>query len=268
MAKKLAGSSRTEAHATLRSMFPQSPPFIPYGGFSPVRLEVSVRTRAFPFSQFALAPPGFPVFVGCPGVVSPLPGNPLTRSHVCDRHSPTGPSLRPAVLVSATGLSLLRPDPSVSRIPHRFCCYTMRSLRFPPSESLSLLCLVRPSAPAATSTPPGIRVLRMVAPANRGAFTPFCRVRLSGVTPKLASLRVPLTRRQSSLHAAAGALARAADQSPPALPRTGPPVYCRACPSQGLPQLKSAITTRFHHQLPRRDLHPLACQRSKAAPKK
>ena len=46
---------------------------------------------------------------------------------------------------------------------------------------------------------------------------------------------------------------------------TGPPVYGRACPSRGLPQPESAITTRPNHLLPRRDSHPLACQRSKAA---
>jgi len=49
-------------------------------------------------------------------------------------------------------------------------------------------------------------------------------------------------------------------------PPTGPPVYSRACPGQGLPRSGSAITTRPNHLLPRRDFHPLACQRTKAAP--
>src|SRR5437879_5862221 len=47
---------------------------------------------------------------------------------------------------------------------------------------------------------------------------------------------------------------------------TGPPVYGRACPSRSLPQPESAITTRPNHLLPRRDSHPLAYQRTKAAP--
>ena len=36
--------SGTGAHQTLLSTFPQSPPFIPYGGFSPIRLEVVSST--------------------------------------------------------------------------------------------------------------------------------------------------------------------------------------------------------------------------------
>ena len=48
-------------------------------------------------------------------------------------------------------------------------------------------------------------------------------------------------------------------------PPTGPPVYGRACPSRGLPQPESAITTRPNHPLPRQDLHLRARQRLKAA---
>jgi len=78
---------------------------------------------------------------------------------------------------------------------------------------------------------------------------------------------VRLSRQQVSLNVTACTLAGAADQSPPTpLAPTGPPVYSRACPSQGLPQPRSAITTRPNHLLPRRDFHPLACQRTKAAP--
>ena len=47
---------------------------------------------------------------------------------------------------------------------------------------------------------------------------------------------------------------------------TGAPVYYRACPARSLLQAKSVITTRPNHLLPRRDFHPLACQRTKAAP--
>jgi hypothetical protein len=48
-------------------------------------------------------------------------------------------------------------------------------------------------------------------------------------------------------------------------PPTRPPVYGRACPSRGLPQPGSAMTTRPNHPLPRQDLHLQACQRPKAA---
>jgi hypothetical protein len=39
----------------------------------------------------------------------------------------------------------------------------------------------------------------------------------------------------------------------------------RACLSRGLPQPRSAMTTRPNHPLPRQDLHLQACQRPKAA---
>ena len=45
-------------------------------------------------------------------------------------------------------------------------------------------------------------------------------------------------------------------------------VYGRACPSRGLPQPESAITTRPNHPLPRQDLHLQVCQRLKAAHRK
>ena len=51
-------------------------------------------------------------------------------------------------------------------------------------------------------------------------------------------------------------------------PPTRPPVYGRSCPSRGLPQPKSAMTTRPNHPLPRQDFHLQACQRPKAAHRK
>ena len=51
-------------------------------------------------------------------------------------------------------------------------------------------------------------------------------------------------------------------------PATGPPVYGRACPSQGLPRPESAITTRPNHPLPRQDFHLQVCPSLKAAHKK
>ena len=44
-------------------------------------------------------------------------------------------------------------------------------------------------------------------------------------------------------------------------------VYGRACPSRGLPQPESAITTRPNHPLPRQGLHLRARQRLRAAHK-
>jgi len=64
----------------------------------------------------------------------------------------------------------------------------------------------------------------------------------------------------------AGWLGRLASPRLRLVPPTGPPVYGRACPSQGLPGPGSAITTRPNHPLPRQDFHLQACQRPKAAP--
>jgi hypothetical protein len=87
------------------------------------------------------------------------------------------------------------------------------------------------------------------------------------VWPLTGFREVRLTRQQYSRHVAACTFARAADQSPPTPSApTGPPVYGRACPGRSLLQPESAITTRPNHLLPRRDSHPLANQRTKAAP--
>src|ERR1017187_9286503 len=72
-----------------------------------------------------------------------------------------------------------------------------------------------------------------------------------------------VSRRQSSRDVAACAYARAAVRSPQFT--TGQPVYSRACSNEGRPPSKSAMTSRLNQQLPRQDLHLLACQRTKAA---
>ena len=119
---------------------------------------------------------------------------------------------------------------------------------------------------AATPTPPTGRLHLMVHPSAMRAFVHPVGTRLFRLIPSLVSERTCLTRRQFSLNVAACTLARAADQSPPAsLTPTGPPVYSRACPGPSLLEPRSAITTRPNHLLPRRDFHPLAYQRSKAA---
>ena len=73
-------SSGTGAHATVLPMFPQSPPVIPYGGFSPIRLEAGFRrSRAFPSMGLLGFVPLSPGPTLSRGLVA-LAGNPLTVS--------------------------------------------------------------------------------------------------------------------------------------------------------------------------------------------
>ena len=120
---------------------------------------------------------------------------------------------------------------------------------------------------AATSIPLADRVHLMVHPSIIRAFTTPNTVRLfQNIPPHGLPRRTCLSGRQSSRYVAACMLVRAADPSLPVLaPPTGPPVYCRACPGQGLPCPGSAMATRPNHPLPRQDLHLQACQRPKAA---
>src|SRR5437764_13218095 len=121
-------------------MFPQSPPLIPYGGFSPIRLEDGFRrSRAFPLPvcfDFISLSPGPTLSRG----LVALAGNPLTVSlvRVCL------PSHRP---LAQRGLSfphlqtLLRPDAPVCRTP--FSLLSILAGLCPPAlpVSPSLSCL-------------------------------------------------------------------------------------------------------------------------------
>jgi hypothetical protein len=131
-----------------------------------------------------------------------------------------------------------------------------------PSLSCHALCVH-----AATPTPPTARFRLMVHPPAIGAFVYSVETRLFRTCLSLVSERghfrggsFLVMLRPARLLGRLTSPRRPLLQSP-----TGPPVYGRACPSRGLPQPESAITTRPNHLLPRRDSHPLACQGSKAA---
>ena len=144
------------------------------------------------------------------------------------------------------------------------CSYPKRSLRSRatrltfPSLPCHALCVH-----AATPTPPTVRLLLMVHPPAIRAFVLSAGTRLSRILPLTGFREGPINRGGSFLVMLRPArLLGRLDQSPPVSFQspTGPPVYGRACPSRGLPQPESAITTRPNHLLPRRDSHPLACQ--------
>ena len=121
--------------------------------------------------------------------------------------------------------------------------------------------------PCATPTPPTVRFRLMVHPPAMRAFVYSVETRLFRTCLSLVSERGHF-RGGSFLVMLRPArwLGRLTSPRRPLLQSpTGPPVYGRACPSRGLPQPESAITTRLNHLLPRRDSHPLACQGSKAA---
>src|ERR1017187_5610712 len=120
---------------------------------------------------------------------------------------------------------------------------------------------------AATPTPPTGRFPLMVHPPAMRAFVHSVGTRLFRTFLSLASERGHY--RGGSflvmLRPARWLGRLASPRWTPFQNPTGSPVYGRACSSRGLPPPKSAITTRPNHLLPRRDSHPLACQRPKAA---
>jgi hypothetical protein len=243
-------------HQVLPS-FPPPPLFMPYGGFSPVRLEASPSPSILP-SPFGMSfdaglaiHPFLAILFQASGIAGcahwPLAQRGLSCPHL---------------------QSLLRPDPPVWRTPPSLAFQlTLAGLcSCGPSASPSLLCFVTPSEHAATSTPPVVQLRVMVHPSDIRALTTPNLVRLFRKTPSLASERhgfrggsflfmLRPTRWLGLLTSPRRRLA-----SP-----TGQPVYGRACPGSGLPKPRSAITTRPNHLLPRQDSHLLACQRSKAA---
>ena len=109
-------------------MFPLPPSIIPYGGFSPVRLEANPCLTARlpgqgPPSRFAGRYALSPGSDHVQGSVS-LAAIPLQSRSVLCAGSPTGPSLPPEVIVSASVPALLRPDAPVSEAPGRFIYYS------------------------------------------------------------------------------------------------------------------------------------------------
>ena len=240
--------------------FPPPPLFIPYGGFSlstagsqpcppaPFRNLSGLRlTQELPFTRF------WPFLIQASGTAA-VPTGPWlsTVYHVraCNRYYGLirqSDELRPAWLSQHT-LAGLCPSRAVR-------------LTFP---SLSCPAL---GVHAATPTPPTVRFPLMVHPPAMGAFVYSVATRLFRTCLSLVSARghcrggsFLVRLRPARWLGRLTRPRRALLQRP-----TGPPVYGRACPSRGLPQPESAITTRLNHLLPRRDSHPLACQGSKAA---
>jgi hypothetical protein len=164
-------------HQVLPS-FPPPPLFIPYGGFSPVRLEASLSPSTLP-SPFrisfdaGLAIYPFLAFLIQASEIAGCAHRPLAqRGLSCPRLQ-----------------SLLRPDPPVWRTPPSLWIILVGLCPCGPSASPSLLCLVTPSEHAATSTPPAVRLLVMVHPSDMRALTTPNLVRLFRKTPSLASER-------------------------------------------------------------------------------
>jgi hypothetical protein len=259
------GPGRTQ----LALMFPRPPSIIPYGGFAPVRLETPPSTgnpsalrRLIPVQH----PHHRPTF--CPGVLIPSRGHRLT---VVGRRAAGGahrPLAQPGL--SSPGLqSLLRPESPVSGTPAGFVVRLIPPGLCPRgrSQSPSLLCLGTLSTPATTLTPPGTLISSDGCSISAGSLRP------SGWDSATGFSHLFLVSDGFGNGAAVFScrlrpmwwLGRLTSPRRRVAAPTGPPVYSRACPSRGLPQPESAMTTRLNHRLPRRDLHPQVCQRSKAA---
>ena len=196
-------------------MFPQPPPFIPYGGFSPVRLEASLSEQPF-------RPRGRLATLAC----SPDDRHtsrcfyPLSRPSPYSRHRSIH-RLRPQALGSAEVMLssaswLLRPDPPVSQAPVDLTpratptglCRLSACVTFP-----SLLW--SPSAHAISSTPPADGFHLMVHPSILEAFVTGLPTRLTGSVPlELASCGSLSRGSDVRLFATACTVAWAAGQPP------------------------------------------------------
>jgi hypothetical protein len=137
---------------------------------------------------------------------------------------------------------------------------------------LSTACVTFPSLPwlpcshATTSTPPADRLLLLVHPSVFRAFITGLRIRLTG-SFHFNWFRVdPFSKLKVFVCLLRPVHSHGRLTSPrPVRNRTGPSCYGGACPAQGLPCSESTIASQPNQLLLRRDLHPLACQRSKAA---
>ena len=213
-------------------MFPQPPPFIPYGGFSPVRLEASLSEQPF-------RPRGRLATLAC----SPDDRHtsrcfyPLSRPSPYSRHRSIH-RLRPQALGSAEVMLssaswLLRPDPPVSQAPVDLTpratptglCRLSACVTFP-----SLLW--SPSAHAISSTPPADGFHLMVHPSILEAFVTGLPTRLTGSVPlELASCGSLSRGSDVRLFATACTVAWAAGQPPPETPlRRASPVTAELAP--------------------------------------
>ena len=203
----------------MRSMFPQSPPFIPCGGFSPTRLEVRSST-ASPSIQRMFDPRSarqpIPAFVQA--LVAPKGAMALQLPRPEEPTSPTGPwlsavyhartckryyglmrqsdGLRPVYGLSG---SVFAPRGRPPHLPFFALKHALRPCRYPyPADCPSSL----------DGSSPGHTSLHHLRSGSAVSVDPLTGFR-----------EVCLTRQQFSRHVAACTLARAADQSPPTLSR-------------------------------------------------
>ena len=239
-------SSAPSTHS-VRWVFPSTAGSQPYHRASfrnPSRLRL---TRGLQFTRF------WPFRIQASGTAA-VPTGPWlsTVYHVRAYHRYYGLIRQPGELRPAWLPSLLWP------------VFAPRGGRSPRLPFFSLSCVLRPCRyPYPADWP----VSFDGSSTGHASLRPFCRDSAVSDMPLTGFREEPFSRRQFSRYVAACTLASAADQSPPGSFQnpTGPHVYGRACPGRGLPQPESAITTRPNHPLPRRDFHPLACQRPKAA---
>jgi hypothetical protein len=162
-------------------MFLQPPPFIPYGGFSPVRLEASLPRQILPRVFGALFDLSFVVSVVanlCPGVSILSRGHHLTVAPL-SIHRLRPQALGSSKVVLSLPSWLLRPDPPVSQAPSRLTSWLLETVFvFRPPASPSLLCFDRPSPIADTPTPSGKHALRkrvsIVIVETRATWTLIC----------------------------------------------------------------------------------------------
>ena len=243
--------------------FPLPSPFIPYGGFSPVRLEASLSAPTFRFYK-RLSAHSWSLGDRHMSRRFYPPKRPSPYSRLPSNHRLYPQALLSAEVMLSSTSPILRPDPPVSQTPPRLTVSAARC-------GLYLVCVTFPSLlwslgeHAVTLTPPAGAIRLMAHPDALRTFVAELRTRLTGLfhlnwflVGSFSKLRVHIVLRPVHLP---GLLT-----SPrPALPQNGPALLRWSLPPVESPLQRSTIATRPNHPLPRRDFHPLARQRSKAA---
>jgi len=175
-----------------------SPSKIPYGGFSPVRLQAGCQPRPSPTPVQPASAYTQPQSSVRPPRVAPR-GNPHLPVELAARPT-SGPEAlgSPAGSVVPPGHRLLWPHPRHWTSPFDFRDSSPGLCAAAPRPSASPLCSARPSLRAVSHTPAG-RAESGCWPSARASLRPLRR----GSAPALA-----VSRLQSSLHAAARSIAR------------------------------------------------------------
>jgi hypothetical protein len=239
---------------------------IPYGGFSPVRLQTGCQPRPSPHRDGLSAKPASPV--PRPTYTGPQPaarrgvtprqdaGTPVIEPKL-KRHSPPpppalqsrGPWLARGFCCPAGSSLTMASCETLAPLPATYALYAgsspdglvwAGSERFPNLLRLSLPA-VPPSVPRWTDRVP-VAVPSSVAL----AFTFFAEARHPHVSPAVGSRGGCVTRLQSSLHATA---------RQDCWPFTDKDGYTRAFARRVAPKRASGITMRANSQFPQPDLH-------------